>query len=571
MDTKDSLRLQMGQCARNSKIEVEEVTENLKASFRAVELNLQWQVENVRKGVGVFSGMMNSHRFPQTFQFGLRYIADVAVVSLMIMNFHYLGLRVALVRLTYNNGKPVWMKRKTSERRANKLDLFVQEFCQGLEEDSGFSCQVYVEGLVDTYMYEQYDGLLTDQLWDSARFCCWTDFKFFVRGNVFNAHKFVLSARSSRLARDISRVDSIRLNDDWDPDTFKCFLHFLYTGNLLLEKWKANAKQLLSLAEEYELNTLTQLCKNDLTKLNESNFPECFLSTGPPAVGPPSIDLDLKPKSKICSKPDSAEIRFNWDISRLPQDYIVRAVDFHHQEAFHVCFRSGGHSEEGRRNHALFIFSKQWPEGGFEVVAVNVVISEKSSNNGRPSKSKLLAANKWVKMVGLNPALAVFSVDLECLLLQIPFNILFSIELSSENAGHYSYQPRDIHLAENLWSAAFGADLTDAEISVEGRIFRVHRALMAARSLFFRELLSSENMKESCLKRIVLEEIDSSIFEEVLYFMYTGSLRVSAGDARLLVAAEKYQIETLRILCENQVKRHDRSLEDLCSFLQMIA
>ncbi|KZS19321.1 Uncharacterized protein APZ42_014173 [Daphnia magna] len=563
----------MSQCSRNSKIKVEEDKTNLNAVFKVLELNLHWQVENVHQGVGVFSGMMNCKRFPRTFQFGLRYIADVAVVSLMIMNFNYLGLRVPFVRLTYNNGKPVMMKRKTSKTQSNKLDLFTLEYCQGLDEVSGFTCQIFVEGITDTYKYQQYDRLLTDQLWDSMRFCCWTDFKFFIRENVFNAHKFVLRARSTRLEGDIRRVDTIRLNDDLDPDTFKCFLYFLYTGRLLLANFKANIDQLLSLADTYLVETLTQLCRKDLAKLKEGYFPECFMSTGPAAVPglPTSTDLDLKPKSKICSKPDTVEIRCNWEINQLPKNYLVRAVNFNQQEAFHVCFRSGDHSDESKGNHALFIFSKQWPEGGLEVVDITISITEKSLSDGKHPKSKRFAVNRWPKVAGLNPAMAVFSADLENFLLQPPFAILFLIELSSESAGYYSYQPRDTHLADNLWSAAFGAYLTDAEISVDGRIFRVHKALMAARSPVFRELLCSENVKEPCLKRIVVEEINSSIFEEVLYFMYTGSLRVSVGDERLLAAAEKYQIETLRILCENQVRRHDQSIEDLCSFLQMVA
>ncbi|KAI9552008.1 hypothetical protein GHT06_022345 [Daphnia sinensis] len=568
MDTKDSLKHQMSQY--KSKIEIEDKNADLNALFRAFVLNLHWQVENLHQGVGVFSGMMDCQRFPQTFQFGLRYVADVAVVSFMIMNFHYLGLRVVFVRLTYNNGKPVMMRRKTSETRANKLDLFIQEFPQGLDEVSGFTCQILVEGIADTYAYKQYDKFLNNQIWDAMRFCCFTDFKFFIRENVVNAHKFVLGARSTRLEDDLSRVDSIRLQDDLDINTFKCFLHFLYTGRLLLSNFKANIDQLLSLAEKYELNTLTQLCRADLKKLKESNFPECFLSTQLAAVGPTPFELDLNPRSKIRSKPDSTEIFVEWEINQLPQDYLVRAVNFQNQKAFHVCFRSGSYSDENKRNHALFVFCKQWPEGGLEVVVVNIVLTSSSSSDGK-KKSKGLAANKWAKIAGLNPAMVVFSVDLQDSLQQPPFTVKFIIELSSENVGHYSYQPRDTHFAENLWSASFGAYLTDTEISVDGRIFKAHKALLAARSPVFRELLSSENVKELCLKRIVVEEIDSSIFEEVLYFMYTGSLRVSAGDERLLAAAEKYEIETLKILCENQVKRHDQSIQDLCSFLQMVA
>lgn len=277
---------------------MEEISADLTASLRAVKLNLHWQVENIRKGVGILSGMMDCQRFPQTFQFGVRYINDTAVVSLMVINLHTLGLRVALITLTYNNGKPVLMKRKTNERRLSKLDLFSNEFSEGLDEVSGFTCQVFLEGVVDnTYIHQQYDRLLNAQLWDSVLFSCWTDFKFFIGDNVFNAHKFVLSARSSRLEDDVSGVESIRLSDDLDPETFKCFLHFLYTGRLLLANFKATVlDQLCSLAEKYEVETLKQLCLADLTKLKETNFPQYFMSTLPDAVGSPLTDVDLEPR-----------------------------------------------------------------------------------------------------------------------------------------------------------------------------------------------------------------------------------------------------------------------------------
>ena len=32
---------------------------------------------------------------------------------------------------------------------------------------------------------------------------------------------------SSRLAAEFDQSDSIRLSEDLDPETFKCFLHFL--------------------------------------------------------------------------------------------------------------------------------------------------------------------------------------------------------------------------------------------------------------------------------------------------------------------------------------------------------
>jgi hypothetical protein len=94
---------------------------------------------------------------------------------------------------------------------------------------------------------------------------------------------------------------------------------------------------------------------------------------------------------------------------------------------------------------------------------------------------------------------------------------------------------------------------------------------MAARSPVFRELFNSNGMRESGSNRVALDDLDSLTFEKILYFVYTGLLRVSACDPKLFVAADKYQIETLKYLCENQVRHRDRSHQDLFSFLPMVA
>lgn len=291
----------MAQAAEKRELTVRKPNDKIPliASFKALELNLNWQVENVRKGVGVLSGWMNCQRFPQTFQFGLRYNEDVATVSLTILNLHHLGLRVALVRLTCNNGKPQLMKRKNSEKRASKLDLFTENF-RDLESVCRFTCRVYLEGVVDTYVHQQYDKLLDDQLWTCAQHRFLTDLKFSIGEKVFDAHKFIICARSSRLAAEFGNSDSIHLSDDLDPETFKCFLQFIYTGRLMLLQFKTTVcDQLLSLAEKYGVETLKQLCLTDLEKLATKTFPEHFMSTKPPTtptgMGEP-FEIDLLPK-----------------------------------------------------------------------------------------------------------------------------------------------------------------------------------------------------------------------------------------------------------------------------------
>jgi hypothetical protein len=79
---------------------------------------------------------------------------------------------------------------------------------------------------------------------------------------------------------------------------FESFLHFLYTGRLMLVLFKTTVcHQLLTLADKYGVETLKKLCQIDLEKLTTETFPEHFMSTGPSATGmmmKPS-EFDLRP------------------------------------------------------------------------------------------------------------------------------------------------------------------------------------------------------------------------------------------------------------------------------------
>jgi hypothetical protein len=138
------------------------------------------------------------------------------------------------------------MERRNPEKVACKLELFTLEFKQGLDSDCRFNCQVYLEGVDATYIHQQYDQLLNDQLWTYAQLLLLDGLEIFPRRKGFNAHKFVIYTQSSGyLAAEFGQGDSIRLSEDLNPETFKCFLHFLYTARLMLVLFKTTVCHLV--------------------------------------------------------------------------------------------------------------------------------------------------------------------------------------------------------------------------------------------------------------------------------------------------------------------------------------
>ncbi|XP_044320596.1 BTB/POZ and MATH domain-containing protein 2-like [Triticum aestivum] len=107
-----------------------------------------------------------------------------------------------------------------------------------------------------------------------------------------------------------------------------------------------------------------------------------------------------------------------------------------------------------------------------------------------------------------------------------------------------------------MWKEGQGADVT---FSVSGQLFSAHRYLLAARSPVFKaELFGS--MKESAVESIKIYDVEPPIFEALLHFMYTDSVQ-DDGDNKdetekmqhLLVAADRYGLERLRIMCESRL------------------
>ncbi|KAF7011187.1 hypothetical protein CFC21_025520 [Triticum aestivum] len=109
----------------------------------------------------------------------------------------------------------------------------------------------------------------------------------------------------------------------------------------------------------------------------------------------------------------------------------------------------------------------------------------------------------------------------------------------------------------HMWKDGQEADVT---FSVCDQLFHAHRCLLAARSPVFKaELLGP--MMEKSTQSIKAVDIEPPIFEALLHFVYTDSipddeLSVDGKSARLqhlLVAADRYGLDRLRVLCESKL------------------
>ncbi|RCV32525.1 hypothetical protein SETIT_7G010200v2 [Setaria italica] len=137
-------------------------------------------------------------------------------------------------------------------------------------------------------------------------------------------------------------------------------------------------------------------------------------------------------------------------------------------------------------------------------------------------------------------------------------NELYTEEMSeAPTATFVSVPPSDLHQhLGDLLQSEKGADVV---FEVGSETFKAHRCVLAARSpVFSAELFGL--MKESDAAGIVhVDDMEAHVFKALLFFVYTDSLPELNGEAEvamsqhLLVAADRYNLERLKLICERKL------------------
>ncbi|XP_044739113.1 protein roadkill-like [Chrysoperla carnea] len=112
----------------------------------------------------------------------------------------------------------------------------------------------------------------------------------------------------------------------------------------------------------------------------------------------------------------------------------------------------------------------------------------------------------------------------------------------------------DCQLSKDLGMIFETKEFSDATLLVaDGREFQVHTTILAARSPVFAAMFKHdmEERKQNCVKII---DVDYEVLHEVLKFIYTGNAEnLETMAAEILAAAEKYALERLKVLCEEEL------------------
>lgn len=129
----------------------------------------------------------------------------------------------------------------------------------------------------------------------------------------------------------------------------------------------------------------------------------------------------------------------------------------------------------------------------------------------------------------------------------------------------------DMHL--HLSSLLQSEERTDVTFQVVGETLRAHRCVLAARSAVFRaELFGPMKEEDTSTDVVRIDDMEPRVFKLLLTFIYSDSVpetneeekevvKENEDDAdvmwqQLLVAADRYGVQRLRLMCERRLGRY---------------
>jgi hypothetical protein len=110
-----------------------------------------------------------------------------------------------------------------------------------------------------------------------------------------------------------------------------------------------------------------------------------------------------------------------------------------------------------------------------------------------------------------------------------------------------------LQLISELSKSFKHGNFADVEVVCQDKVFKCHRLILSARSPVFRAMFLN-NTVEVPARKVEIEDLQPNILEAMLLFIYSGSVPNLAEVAgELLAAAEKYQLDHLKTLCEDEL------------------
>ncbi|KAM0868378.1 hypothetical protein ACQ4PT_041366 [Festuca glaucescens] len=151
------------------------------------------------------------------------------------------------------------------------------------------------------------------------------------------------------------------------------------------------------------------------------------------------------------------------------------------------------------------------------------------------------------------------SAFLSCLSLQAKDGVKAKFRLTMLDDQGNAQEIHKDSLADDLEHTLKNGRAADLTLLVGGREFKAHSLILAVRSpVFYAQLFGP--MRDKNTQHIEVDDIEPTIFEMLLHFVYTDSLPPCSKEdhdvatmQHLLVAADRYGLDRLKVMCEDKL------------------
>merc|ERR1740128_1271126 len=132
----------------------------------------------------------------------------------------------------------------------------------------------------------------------------------------------------------------------------------------------------------------------------------------------------------------------------------------------------------------------------------------------------------------------------------------FTVEYINENLKAFPGQSHD-QFRESFMELFNSKEMSDVQIKCADQTFDAHQLILSTRSPVFQRMFQAE-MKEKKTGQVDIEDLKPEVVSEMLKFIYSWEC-ASINDSNtsdqdvidLIEAADKYQLEVLKHLCED--------------------
>ena len=142
----------------------------------------------------------------------------------------------------------------------------------------------------------------------------------------------------------------------------------------------------------------------------------------------------------------------------------------------------------------------------------------------------------------------------------VRFDVTVMKDIHTQGTPIIVVPPSDMH--HQFGDLLLSKEGADVKFRVRKKTFSTHRSVLAARSPVFKKMLLGPMKEGTTTSAIPIDNMEAEVFGALLTFMYTDELpdmqeqEESEMVQHLLVAADRYNLERLKLICEEKLCKH---------------